>query len=267
MSLIERLTNFSSIHWWLDALDIILVLFIVFQLYKFVRGTAAMRIFVGAVAIYSIWKTTEYLNMTLLHEILGQFIGVGVIALIVVFQQEIRKFLLLIASPKIYNRFLLTKWMFYLKKNHEHEEAAFIKPVVDACESMASQKTGALIVISKENELDMYKSLGEAINSNLSSLLLESIFTKESPLHDGAVLITGNKIVAARCILPISDRQDIPGQLGLRHRAAIGITEQSNAIAVVVSEQNGRISVCKSGKLTNNVSIKRLHELISFLPE
>ena len=119
MTLVERLTNFTSIHWWLDVLDILLVLFLIYQLYKFVRGTAAIRIFIGAIAIYSIWKTTQLLKMELLSEILGQFIGVGVIALVVVFQQEIRKFLLLIASPKIYNRFWLTKWLFKLKRNQE----------------------------------------------------------------------------------------------------------------------------------------------------
>ena len=267
MPQLERLTEFKSLHWWLDVLDIVIVLFLVYQLYKFVRGTAAIRIFIGAVAIYSIWQLTEFLMMNLIHEILGQFIGVGVIALIVVFQQEIRKFLLLIASPKIYNRFLLTKWMFKLKKTTDHEYIPYREAVVRACENMARQKTGALIVLSKENDLDLYKSLGTTLNADVSAPLLESIFIKEGPLHDGAVLISGEKIIAARCVLPVSDRQDIPGTLGLRHRAAIGVTENSSAIAVVVSEQNGRISVCKGGKLTNNVSIKRLSELISFREE
>ena len=267
MPQLDRLTDFDSLHWWLDVLDILIVLFLVYQLYKFVRGTAAIRIFVGALAIYSIWQLTDYLKMELIHEILGQFIGVGVIALIVVFQQEIRKFLLLIASPKIYNRFLLTKWLFKLKKTGESEFIPFREPVVRSCENMARQKTGALIVITQENDLNLYKSLGTALNADISSALLENIFFKNSPLHDGAVIISGSKVVAARCVLPLSDRQDIPATLGLRHRAAIGVTENSNAIAVVVSEQNGRISVCKGGKLTNNVSIKRLAELISFLPE
>ena len=266
MSLIRDF-DLTSIQWWLDVLDIFLVLFLLYQLYKFVRGTAAIRIFVGALAIYSIWQLTEILEMELMHEILGQFIGVGVIALIVVFQQEIRKFLLLIASPKIYNRFLLTKWLFKLKKHSVDEETTIKEPIVQACESMARDKIGALIVLSRENDLDLYKSLGETINADLSANLLISIFQKESPLHDGAVLISDNRIIAARCVLPVSDRQDIPAQLGLRHRAAVGITENSNAIAIVVSEQNGRLSVCNGGKLTNNVSLKRLPELISFLPE
>ena len=267
MSFIDRLTDFSSIHWWLDVLDVVIVLFLVYQLYKFVKGTAAIRIFLGALAIYAIWKTTEYLRMELLHEILGQFIGVGVIALIVVFQQEIRKFLLLIASPKIYNRFLLTKWLFKIKRQKDEEEGIVRDPLVNACEKLSKSKIGALIVVTQENDLDIYKSLGEELNADLNEHLLEAIFQKDSPLHDGALIISDNRIIAARCVLPVSDRQDLPPRLGLRHRAAVGVTEHSSAIAIVVSEQNGSISVSNSGKLKNNVSLKRLRELIKFEPE
>lgn len=266
MSFTDRLTNFSSLHWWLDVADIFIVILLLFQLYKFVRGTAAIRIFLGALVIYIIWKTTAYLKMELLHEILGQFIGVGVIALIVVFQQEIRKFLLLIASPKIYNRFLLTKWLFKIKKNADLVKDDGKDPIVHACERLAKTKTGALLVLSNENDLDIYKSLGENINADLNEHLLVAIFQKDSPLHDGAVLLSDSKIISARCVLPVSDRIDLPTQLGLRHRAAIGVTEHSNAIAIVVSEQNGRISVCSGGKLKNNVSLNRLRELIRFEP-
>jgi len=267
MSLFERFSDFSTIHGWLNALDIVLVLFLLYQMFKFVRGTAAIRIFIGALAIYFIWQMTEFLHMELLHEILGQFIGVGVIALIVVFQQEIRKFLLLIASPKIYNRFMLTKWMFRFKRQNEEEEEIMKDPIVNACERLSKSKTGALLVVTKDYDLEIYKSLGETIDSELNENLLEAIFHKESPLHDGAVLIADNRIIAARCILPVSDRQDIPPQLGLRHRAAVGITENSNAIAIVVSEQNGGISICNAGKLKINVSLNRLRTLINFLPE
>lgn len=266
MSLIDRLTDFTNIHWWLDVLDILIILFLVYQLYKFVRGTAAIRIFIGAVAIYTIWKMTEYLRMELLHELLGQFIGVGVIALIVVFQQEIRKFLLLIASPKIYNRFLLTKWLFKFKKNKEEQTDFEYEPIIKACEVLARNKVGALMIITTENDLEVYKSLGQNIDAELNHLLLISIFQKDSPLHDGAVLIENDRIVTARSVLPVTDRQDIPEHLGLRHRAAIGVTEHSSAIAVVVSEQNGSISICSGGKLKNNVSLKRLRELLRFEP-
>jgi uncharacterized protein (TIGR00159 family) len=267
MSFFDKFSDFSTIHGWLNVLDIILVIFLIYQVFKFVRGTAAIRIFLGAIAIYSIWKTTEFLQMELLHEILGQFIGVGVIALIIVFQQEIRKFLLLIASPKIYNRFWLTKWMFRFKRPNDEDEEIMKDPIVNACERLSKSKTGALLVVTKDYDLEIYKSLGENIDSELNENLLEAIFHKESPLHDGAVLISDNRIVAARCVLPVSDRQDIPPQLGLRHRAAVGVTENSNAIAIVVSEQNGAISVCNGGKLKNNVSLIRLRELINFLPE
>ena len=266
MHLFDRLTHYS-VHWWLDALDVLLIIFLVFQIYKFVKGTTVMRIFIGAIAIYSIWKLTQYLNMELLSEVLGQFIGVGVIALIVVFQQEIRKFLLLIASPKFYNRFWLIKWFFKFKKNQEPEENVMIKPLVSICERLSKSHTGALMVIGEEHDLSIYKSLGENINAELSANLLESIFHKESPMHDGAVLISDNRIISARCVLPLSDRKDLPARYGLRHRAAIGVTESSHTIAIVVSEENGSISVCNGGKLTNNVSLKRLATLISFQPE
>ena len=267
MPFIDRLTDFHSIHWWLDALDILIVVFLVYQLFKFVRGTAAMRIFIGAIVIYSLWKATRYLHMELINEILGQFIGVGVIALIIVFQQEIRKFLLLIASPKIYNRFWLTKWLFKFKKTHSEEAGKVFEPVVEACERLSRTMTGALIVITQGSELDAYKALGEIIDAQINDHLLVSIFNKESPLHDGAVFITDNRIASARCVLPVSDRQDLPAQLGLRHRAAIGVTENSTAIAIVVSEQNGRISYCSGGRLKNNISAKRLRELLKSLPQ
>lgn len=205
--------------------------------------------------------------MELISEVLGQFIGVGVIALIVVFQQEIRKFLLLIASPKIYNRFLLTKWLFKFKKNHQEDNLSVYEPIVEACEILAKTKTGALIVITRDSGLDAFKALGENIDSQINDHLLVAIFQKESPLHDGAVLITDQRIASARCVLPLSDRPDLPSHFGLRHRAAIGVTENSTAAAIVVSEENGRISFCTGGRMKNNISLKRLRELLISLPE
>lgn len=266
ISFFEKLTDFNSPHWWFEVVDLAIVLFLLFQIFKFVRGTAAMRIFVGAVAIYIIYKTTQFFRMELMTEILGQFIGVGFITLIIVFQQEIRKFLLLIASPKIYNRFLFTKWLFRIKSKNENIENTMIDPIVSVCEKFSKNQTGALIIVSSNDDLEAYKTLGEILDSEIKATLLEAIFHKESPLHDGAVLIAGNRILAARCVLPISDRPDLPGELGLRHRAAIGVTENSGATAIVVSEQNGSISLCSGGKLKNNVSIKRLRFLLSSLP-
>lgn len=262
-SLFDRLTDVHNIHWWLDVLDILVVGFLVYQLYKLVKGTAALRIFVGVLGIYSLWKLVEFLDMELLHDILGQFIGVGVIALIVVFQQEIRKFLLLIASPKFYNRFKLTKWMFKLKWQPEKDAALDLSIIVSASKSLAASRTGALMVIAGNSNLEMYKSLGDELDANLSIRMLEAIFQKESPLHDGAVIISGDKIVAARCVLPVSDSPEIPAQYGLRHRSAVGITEHSNATAIVVSEQNGQISVCKDGKMINNVKPDQLPDMIT----
>jgi uncharacterized protein (TIGR00159 family) len=200
--------------------------------------------------------------MELLTEILGQFIGVGFIALIVVFQQEIRKFLLLITSPKIYNKFWLTKWFYRIKTNSSQHNLEWKDPVLKVCERLSRNKTGALIIIADEHVLETYKTLGEELNSNVSADLLESIFHKESPLHDGAVIISDNRIAFARCVLPLSHRQDLPSSFGLRHRAAIGVTEHAEAVAIVVSEETGKLSYCKGGKLKNNLSLKRLSEML-----
>ncbi len=242
-----------------DIIDIVFVAILFYQLYKLIKGTAAINIFLGIIAIYFLWKIVRLLEMELLSEILGQFISVGVIALIVVFQPEIRRFLLLLGTPSFIrkkNRFMLFKLVF-TKDNSLH-----VDPIIQACQRMSSDRTGALIVLTKKNELPTFINTGEVIDAGISKSLLETIFFKNSPLHDGAIIITDNRVRAARCILPVSANRNIPIDLGLRHRSAIGITEQSDAISIIVSEQTGNISWCKAGNIKINVTPVQLRNFL-----
>ena len=243
---------------WLDLVDILLVAIIMFQLYKLVKGTVAIRIFLGILAIYLFWKIVEALQMELLSEILGQFIGVGVLALIIVFQQEIRRFLLLIGNNSFFSGNKKGKFFNLLKTSETNKEQLNVNQITKAISALSKTKTGALIIIDSHSELKYYASSGEKINATVSAAMLESIFFKNSPLHDGGVIIENNTIVAARCILPISENQEFPSHFGLRHRAAAGITETSRSIAIIVSEETGKISLAKEGKISYNISVEEL---------
>lgn len=257
MSFVSPTLLFISISW-LDALDIILVALLLYQLYKLVKGTVAIRIFLGILAIYLFWKLVSALQMELLSEILGQFIGVGVLALIIVFQQEIRRFLLLVGSQSpIAGKGFVKKILNFTKQNGEHT-LINSNSIVKACYNMSKSKTGALIVLAIGTELKYHASTGEEIDAKLTASLLESIFFKNSPLHDGGAIIFENRITAARCILPLSENPDIPAQYGLRHRAAVGLTENSPALAIVVSEENGSIATAKKGQLKTELSPEQL---------
>ncbi|MBL4710469.1 MAG: TIGR00159 family protein [Flavobacteriales bacterium] len=252
---------FISVRWF-DFLDIILVALLLFQLYKLVKGTVAIRIFLGILAIYLLWKLVSAMQMEMLSEILGQFIGVGVLALIIVFQQEIRRFLLMVGSQSNFARKGIISKILIWTKQEEQKVELNINAIVKACFNMSKTKTGALIIIATDSELRYHTSTGVEIDAKLSSVFLESIFFKNSPLHDGGVIIHDNRIKAARCILPVSDNPDIPSNLGLRHRAAIGLTENSPAIAIIVSEETGGISFCKNSTIISDLSMEELRETI-----
>jgi diadenylate cyclase len=243
---------------WLDALDILLVSFLLYQVYHIVRGTVAINIFAGILSFYLLWLFVKALNMQLLGSILGQFIGVGVIALIVVFQQEIRRFLLLVGTKGILGNKNLTREIFSFTRPVKPQRKIDIPSVVKACKNMSETNTGAIIIIAKDTDIRFYTSTGEPINAKVSPRLIESIFFKNSPLHDGAIVITNNMITAARCVLPVTENEDFPSALGMRHRAAVGITEHSDAFAIVVSEQTGEIAYALEGELTSNVSPEQL---------
>ncbi len=245
----------------LDLLDILLVAFFMYQLYKLAKGTVAINIFIGVTAIYLIWQVVKALQMEMLSEILGQFIGLGVLAIVIVFQQEIRKFLLFIGSSNLRSRSSIFKQVRFFKE--EQVLHTDVDSIVKACVSMSKTKTGALIVIERRNKLDyLFNSSGDRMNAEVSTPLLESIFFKNSPLHDGAVIISKNRIVATRVILPVSSSHSIPSRLGLRHRAALGITENTDAICLVVSEETGEISHIREGNITIKKSPLELTQLV-----
>jgi uncharacterized protein (TIGR00159 family) len=242
---LEQLNSFDI--GFLDILDIVLMAFLLYSVYRLVRGTVAIPIFVGIVIVYLIWKLTELLHMTLLSTLLGQFINVGVFALIVVFQQEIRKFLLLIGSTRFLKKIKLFEKLKF-DKNGNTTALTDVKAIMDAFQNMSISKTGALVVIQRSNSLEFVKNSGDRMQIQVTQPILESIFFKNSPLHDGAALIEGNTITATRVILPITADKNVPSRFGLRHRAAIGITEKTDALALVVSEENGVISYFKNGE-------------------
>lgn len=252
------ITGFIEIRW-LDIIDILLVAVLLYLLYNLLKGTVAISIFFGIVAVFLIWKVVDALEMQLLREILGAFISVGFIALIIIFQPEIRQFLLTLGKGGFIRdrrrRFL---WW----RVGEQNRTLDIDKIVQACQRMSNIKQGALIVITRQNELHNVIDTGEVINARISAELLENIFFPNSPLHDGAVIITENRIRAARCILPVSRSQKLPPSLGMRHRAAVGVSENSDAIALIVSEQNGKISYAAEGKLTRNVQPAQLHDYL-----
>jgi uncharacterized protein (TIGR00159 family) len=247
---------------WLDVIDILLVAIIMFQLYKLVKGTVAIKIFLGILALYLFWKIVEALQMELLSEILGQFIGVGVLALIIVFQQEIRRFLLLIGNNSIFSGKRRSRLFRMISPNESNKTTLEVDQIISAAKNLSHTKTGALIIIDIKSELRYYSTTGEKINATLSAAILESIFFKNSPLHDGGVIIEDNKIIAASCILPVSENQEFPAHFGLRHRAAAGITETSRSIAIIISEETGKISVAKEGRISYNTSIEELKTLL-----
>lgn len=242
-----------------DILDILIVAFIIYLIYRLVRGTAAINIFVGIFIFYLVWLFVRALDMKLISSIFGQFIGVGVIALLIVFQQEVRRFLLLVGS-----RYNLQK-IFNLERlfAQPRMEDSVSEAVIGACVDFSASKTGALIVVQRDTELYNYAQTGVMIKAVVSRELMESIFFKNTPLHDGAVIINENKILAARCILPVSDRMDIPGSMGLRHRAALGLSSASDACIVVVSEETGNITFFKDGNYKVRITPEELKRFLA----
>jgi diadenylate cyclase len=246
----------------LDIVDIAFLAILLFYIYKLIKGTVAVNIFVGIVMVWVIWKLTQVLQMELLSNVLGEFIGVGMFALIVVFQQEIRKFLLMIGSTNFTQRRKFFRQLRFVKD--DSDIITNLHAIVKACESMGRTYTGALIIIEKSTKLDFVKNSGDNMNIAVNQPIIESIFFKNSPLHDGAMIIEGNKISATRVILPVSNDRSIPLRFGLRHRAAVGITEKTDALALVVSEETGQISYLKDGEF---VMFDNGDELVNKLKE
>ncbi len=246
-----------------DVIDIILVAVLLYYIYKLVRGSVAINIFIGIVIIWGFWKLTELLEMEMISSMVGGFMSVGLIALIIVFQQEIRKFLLMIGSTNFANKRNFIRRFKFLRPEGM-STSNDIDAILRSCEIMANSKTGAIIVIKRNNSLDFVKSTGDQMYAEVNQPILSSIFYKNSPLHDGATIIENNYIVATRVILPVSNNRNIPLRFGLRHRAAVGITERTDALALVVSEETGNISYIKNGEF---FLFKNLTELVNMMKE
>ncbi|PUZ20661.1 TIGR00159 family protein [Chitinophaga costaii] len=240
---------------WLNVLDLLIVVFLVIQLYRLLKGSLAFNIFLGLLVVYAVYFLVRFLGMPILSNILQNFINVGIIAIIIIFQPEIRKFLLVLGkkTPLSKDSFL-TKLFLPDKFKSYREEENIINEIVMAASHMASRKTGALIIIATTYRLKFDSASSTTIDGNVSARLIECIFEKSSPLHDGALIIVGNRILAAKVILPVSDNPDLPSRIGLRHRSAVGITEHSDNLAIVVSEERGTISYAEDGELSMDVS-------------
>jgi uncharacterized protein (TIGR00159 family) len=241
-----------------DILDILAVSFLLFQVYKLMKGSVAIRIFLGFLFLYLIYLVVRAIDMELLSAILGQFMGVGVIAVIILFQQEIRKFLLMLGKTTFFNRDTIFKNIW----NREEGVELNITQVVEAAKSMGGSNTGALIVFSRDTELKFYAESGDIVDAVVSKRLLLSIFNKYSPLHDGAVIIHKNRIKAARCVLPVTERDNLPAQFGMRHRAAVGMSEVTDTLLLVVSEETGQMSVVRNGLVFHNLSGQEIRDKI-----
>lgn len=244
-----------------NMIDIALVAALLYQVYKLLKGSVAIKIFLGFLSLYLIYLLVRALRMELLSAILGQFMGVGVIAAIIIFAPEIRKFLLIVGRSSIFSDGNVIKEILFFWRKKENSSFN-ISPIIDASKTLAGSNTGALMVISNNTELKFYAESGDILDAELSKRLLISIFNKYSPLHDGAVIIFNGRIKAARCILPVTERE-VPAQFGLRHRAGIGMSEATDALILVVSEETGQISMMKNGKVLHNLSFQEIREIIN----
>ncbi|MDU0369779.1 diadenylate cyclase CdaA [Hymenobacter endophyticus] len=235
---------------WIDVVDVLLVTVLFYQLYKLLTGSVALKVFLGFMSLYLFYLVVKAAGMELLTSILGQFMSVGVLAGIILFQQEIRRFLLNVGKATSFgNRLRMFSW-----RREPQQERMNITPFIEAAKSLASKQTGALIAFSMASDLKFFADSGDLLDAAVSKRLLLSIFNKTSPLHDGAVIISNGRIKAARCILPVSENPDVPAALGLRHRAAIGLTEVTDAIVLVVSEETSQISLVRGGEVFRNLA-------------
>jgi diadenylate cyclase len=241
-----------------DAVDIIVVGYLMYQMYRLLRGSVAFNIFIGVLLLYVVWWLVGTLKMDLLTMILGQFVSVGVIIVAIVFQPELRRFLLLLGNQTLKGR------LSFLNPTAEKraDNADDVEELHQTIWHLGQSKTGALIILANAMNLEKYVETGVVLDAKINRPLLISIFNKESPLHDGSVIIGNQRVIAASCVLPLSENANLPPEAGLRHRAAVGITEVENVVAFVVSEESGRIAMANQGKLSMDVTEEILQVLL-----
>lgn len=241
-----------------DVIDILLVASLFYGLYRAMKGTSAPFIMVGIFFIYLVWILVKTFNLVLFSTILGQIISVGVIAILIIFQPEIRHFLQVIGRQR--QRFEWLTRIFDFRHRRSTKDID-LRPIVEACQDMGEQKVGALIIIKQSNDLGIVEESGISIDAKVSTALIENIFFKNAPLHDGGMVISGDRVVAAKCVLP-STQQAVPKSYGMRHRAALGMSEVSDAIVIVVSEETGAISLAHDSVIKRNIDPQRLQQSI-----
>lgn len=242
----------------MDVIDVVLVAFLLYYLYRVMKDSGSLNVFLGILMFIFSWLfVSKLLQMRLLGSIFDQLMSVGTLALVIIFQEEIRNFFRTLGSHRQLR--FLSRFFSRDKK----DDATDVLPIVLACNSMAQQKVGALIVVQRNMSLDDIVKTGETINADISQRLIEAVFFKNAPLHDGAMVIQNGRITAAQCILPVSHNLNISKKLGLRHRSAIGVTESYDAIAIVVSEETGAISAAIGGKLMPNLDARKLEEILN----
>jgi diadenylate cyclase len=244
---------------WVDLIDIGLVSILLYQVYKLIRGSIAVNIFLGILALYLIYLIVRAAQMELLATILGQFMGVGVLAMIILFQPEIRKFLLVIGrSTEFRENFMknIGQW-----RTDDHDELD-IQQVIEAAKTMKATKTGALIVFSRDSELKFYAETGDPLDAEITKALLLSIFNKNSPMHDGAIIIYKGRVKAARCVLPVSENDNLPPHFGMRHRSAMGMSESTDTLVMAISEETGRLILARNGKYVRGLKLKQVEQKI-----
>ncbi len=247
-----------------DIIDIFIVALLLFYIYRLMKESGTINIFYGIMAFIVVWAlASEIFNMRLIGTILDKFMSIGLLILVILFVDQIKRFLVELGSHR--------RWRFLNKILHHHkaeldaDSRKWIMPIVYACMSMAKSKTGALIVIEQSIPLDNYEKTGDMIDAKINSRLIENIFFKNSPLHDGAMIVAGDRIAAAGCILPVSHDSDVPRSLGLRHRSALGIAQATDAVAIVVSEETGNISMAHRGRLSTRLTSTELEHRLSVL--
>ncbi|MCW5910406.1 MAG: diadenylate cyclase CdaA [Cyclobacteriaceae bacterium] len=245
---------------WVDLVDIGLVAILLYQIYKLIRGSIAVKIFLGILALYLVYLIVRAAQMELLTTILGQFMGVGVLAMIILFQPEIRKFLLLIGRSTDLNRDSIFKSL--ANWRNEHHDDFDVHELIEAAKTLKATRTGALIVFSRDIELKFYTETGDPLDAKVSKKLLLSIFNKNSPLHDGAIIIYKGRIKAARCVLPVSENDHLPSTFGLRHRSAMGMSEITDTLVLAISEETGRLILARNGKYLRGLKLKQAEQKI-----
>jgi uncharacterized protein (TIGR00159 family) len=244
-----------------DLIDILLVAVFLYQAYKLMKGSGTTALFTGILAFVAVWiLVSQVLEMRLMGAILDKFISGGFLVLIILFQDEIRRFLFALGSRR---RWKIFSNLFKGKGENAENENKYVAPVVLACMNMARKKTGALIVIGQEMDLAVYEHTGERFNADVNARLIENIFFKNSPLHDGAMIITDNRIRAAGCILPVAQHAVLSRDFGLRHRSGLGMSMETDALIIIVSEERGKISAACQGRLAGNITAEELQQILA----